>query len=118
MRDLVRAVGAAPYHSEQAWTLTFAAVTAYAGLLVLGLPLTYMLSRRQSLAMPLLILVGMIAGGLTIVAFAICFPLLLGAPVRIEDIDAAILLAGAGVGALVAAAFGLIAGVPITSKLR
>jgi len=118
IRDLLRAGGASPYHSEQAWTLTFGALTAYIGLLILGLPLTYMLRRLHRLAMPLLVFIGIFAGCLTMVAFAICFPLVLGSPVRLEDIDAALLFAGAGIGALTAAAFGFIAGVPITSKPR
>ena len=116
IRDLMKTGGTSPYHSELAWTLTFAALASYLGLSILGLPLTYMLHRLQKLIIPLLVLVGVFAGCLTMLGVAICFPLLLGSPVRVEDIDAALLLTGASIGAITSALFGLIAGVPFTRK--
>jgi len=116
VRDEIKAGGASSYQSEIAWIFVFAGVTSYLGLLILGLPLTYILKRFGRLVLLSLILGGIVAGGVTMVAFAICFPLLLGSPVRIEDIDAQWLAAGAGLGATTAAVFGLIAGVPVASK--
>jgi hypothetical protein len=117
VRDVVKGGGASPYHSEIAWIFVFATVTSYLAILILGLPLTYILKRFRRLVLSNLVLGGIVVGGITIVAFVICFALLLGSPVHIEDIDAEALAAGAGFGAITAAIFGLIAGVPVTSKL-
>lgn len=116
VRDAIKVGGAFPYHSEIAWIFVFAAVTSYLGLLILGLPLTYILKRFRRLVLLSLVLGGIVAGVVTMVTFAICFPLLLGSPVRIEDIDTQMLAAGAGLGAITAAVFGLIAGVPVIGK--
>jgi hypothetical protein len=112
VHDVIRAGGSWPYQYELAWILMFSVITSYLGLIILGLPLTFLLARFHRLDFLKLIVLGVLTGAVTIIVFQISFPKLLGSTV-IFKLDQNLLLAGGGLGALTAATFGVIAGVPL-----
>ena len=91
-------------------TVALAALTGYAGLFAVGLPLFHFLGRMGWLSLPVLVIFGALAGIAVFGLFSKFLGFLLGSS---TSFDFAHIFWGAGLGFTVALLFGLIAGIPL-----
>ena len=106
------------YYYSYPWEILTAAFTGYIGLFVIGIPLVRVLRRYSRLNLLFLTAYGGIAGAVVFVFFIGIFSWSLGSQPHFDGILKllAMLLLGGVLGASVAAAYGLIAGMPFTTK--